>query len=63
MAKESISDVLGLAALMRKISAGVVEPFLNPPGKGWNILDEDRAQRHVIVALSSRLCLSLNSTS
>jgi hypothetical protein len=65
MAKELISEVLGACStpLYVKSAPSVVEPFLNPPGKAWNILDVDRAQRRVIVALPLDVCLSSNSIS
>jgi hypothetical protein len=65
MAEELISDVLSACStpLCVKSAPSVVESFLNPLGKGWNILDVDRAQRRAIVAVSSRFCLSLNSIS
>jgi hypothetical protein len=53
MAKELISDVLSAYStpLCVKSAPSVVEPFLNPLGKGWDILDVDRATRRVIVSI------------
>jgi hypothetical protein len=40
MAKQLIATFRRLRhALMRKISAGHIDPYLNPPGKGCNMLD------------------------
>jgi hypothetical protein len=45
MAKELIRDVQG--SKCAESSPDVVDPFLNLPGKGWNILDREDAHKGV----------------